>query len=155
MVPSLLAQDYVMMTCDVIQNAVNLIKLLWQQKQYSARYFLKEFPNRNWTLGGLNHLLRKIDNFGSVDRTVAGWYSSLIFSQLLVITLCVFIHDDRLIHKIKSRQWFGAADFCCLRLVLHYLDDILCKNYNYIFLFVQVMPKIIVVPFFSGRSVDP
>ena len=42
----------------------------------------------------------------------------------------------------------GAADFCCVRLVSHYLSDILWKNYNYIFLFVKVMPKILVVPFF-------
>ena len=46
----------------------HLIKLLRQEKHYSARYFLKEFSNRNWTLGGLNKLLRKIDDFGSVDR---------------------------------------------------------------------------------------
>ena len=51
---------------------MHLIMLLRQEKQYSVRYFLKEFPNRNWTLGEFNHLLRKIDNFGSVDRTVAG-----------------------------------------------------------------------------------
>jgi len=44
----------------------HLINLLRQEKHYSARYFLKEFPNRNWTLSGLNHLLKKIDNFGSV-----------------------------------------------------------------------------------------
>jgi len=45
----------------------HLIKLLRQDKHYSARYFLKEFPNRNWTLGRLNHLLKKIDNFGSIE----------------------------------------------------------------------------------------
>jgi len=39
---------------------------LRQEKHYSVRYFLKEFPNRNWTLGRLNHLFRKIDNFDSV-----------------------------------------------------------------------------------------
>jgi len=46
----------------------HLIKLLRQEKHYSARYFLKEFPNRYWTLGGLNHLSKKIDNCGSVER---------------------------------------------------------------------------------------
>jgi len=34
-------------------------------------------------------------------RTVVGWYSSLIFLQLSVMTLCILIHDDRLIHKVK------------------------------------------------------
>jgi len=38
-------------------------------------------------------------------------------------------------------------------LVLHYLDDILCKNYNYIFMFVKVMPETLLVPFFSGHGV--
>jgi len=34
-------------------------------------------------------------------RTVVGWYSSLIFLQLSVMMLCILIHDDRLIHKVK------------------------------------------------------
>jgi len=29
------------------------------------------------------------------------WYSGLIFLQLSVMTLCVLIHDDRLIYKVK------------------------------------------------------
>jgi len=75
MVPSLLAKDYVMMTSFKMpfsREHMHLIKLLRQEKQYSVRYFLKELTNRNWTLGRLNHLLRKIDNFGSFDQTVAG-----------------------------------------------------------------------------------
>jgi len=39
--------------------------------------------------------------FNSDIRTVVGWYFGLIFLQLSVMTLCVLIHDDRLIHKIK------------------------------------------------------
>ena len=39
--------------------------------------------------------------FNSDIWTVVGWYSSLIFLQLSVMTLCVLIHDDRLIHKVK------------------------------------------------------
>jgi len=34
-------------------------------------------------------------------------------------------------------------------LVSHYLNDIPCKNYNYVFAFVKVMPKILLVPFFT------
>src|SRR5215469_8642999 len=44
------------------------IKLLRQNKGYSARKLLKEFPTKEWTLGGLNKLLKKIDVTGSVDR---------------------------------------------------------------------------------------
>jgi hypothetical protein len=44
------------------------IKCLRQNKNYSARRFLKEFPNKGWTLGGLNVLIRKIDGTGSIER---------------------------------------------------------------------------------------
>jgi len=37
---------------------------------------------------------------------------------------------------------------CCISLVLCYLDDMLRKNYNYIVVFVIVMPETILVPFF-------
>jgi len=36
---------------------------------------------------------------------------------------------------------------------LHYLNDILCKNYNYMFVFAKVIPKTLLVPFFSGHGV--
>ena len=39
--------------------------------------------------------------FNSNIRKVVGWYSGLIFLHLSVMTLCVLIHDDHLIHKIK------------------------------------------------------
>ena len=45
------------------------------------------------------------------------------------------------------------ADFCCVSLVLHYLNDILCKNYNYVFVFAKVIHKTLSVPFFSGHGV--
>ena len=39
--------------------------------------------------------------FNSDIRTVVGWYFGLIFLQLSVMTLCILIHDDRIIHKVK------------------------------------------------------
>jgi len=30
-----------------------------EEKQYTARKFLREFPNKKWSRGGLNHLLEK------------------------------------------------------------------------------------------------
>jgi len=57
--------------------------------------------------------------------------------------LCDLIHDDRL----------GAVDFCCVSLVSHYISDIPCKNYNYKFVCVKVIPKTLLVPFFSGHGV--
>lgn len=49
----------------------SLIKGLRELKGYSATRFLREFPTKNWTKGGLTYLLAKIDRRGSVDR-VAG-----------------------------------------------------------------------------------
>jgi len=45
-----------------------LIKVLCQEKGYGARMFIKEFPNKNWSLSSLKKLLTKIDQTGSVDR---------------------------------------------------------------------------------------
>ena len=46
-----------------------------------------------------------------------------------------------------------CGGLCCVRLVSNYLNDIPCKNYNYVFAFVKVIPKILLVPFFSGHGV--
>ena len=37
----------------------HLIKILREEKQYTACKFVKEFPNKKWSRGGLNHLLEK------------------------------------------------------------------------------------------------
>jgi len=39
--------------------------------------------------------------FNSDVQAVVSWYSGLIFLQLSVMTLCILIHDDPLIHKVK------------------------------------------------------
>lgn len=44
------------------------IKNLRQNKQYGAKKFLKEFPQKGWTLGGLKKLIRKIDTTGTAAR---------------------------------------------------------------------------------------
>jgi len=46
-----------------------------------------------------------------------------------------------------------CGGLCCVSLVSHYLSDIPCKNYGCVFVFVKVMPKILLVPFFSGHGV--
>ena len=46
------------------------IKVLRQEKGYGAKKFVKEFPDRNWSLSSLNKLLKKIDQTGIVDRKV-------------------------------------------------------------------------------------
>ena len=44
------------------------IKFLRETKHYGAKRFLKEFPHKGWTIGGLNKLIKKIDSTGSVQR---------------------------------------------------------------------------------------
>ena len=45
----------------------HLTKVLRKEKQYTVHKFLKEFPNKKWSLGGLNYLLgKKWDKFGCV-----------------------------------------------------------------------------------------
>lgn len=44
------------------------IKFLRQNKQYGAKKFLKEFPQKGWSLGGLKKLIRKIDTTGTAAR---------------------------------------------------------------------------------------
>lgn len=45
-----------------------LIKHYRLDKGFSARRILSEFPEKDWSLGGMNHLLKKIDETGSVER---------------------------------------------------------------------------------------
>ena len=46
----------------------HVIKCLRQTKRYSAKQLLKKFPEKQWTLRGLNHLIRKIDIIGDIHR---------------------------------------------------------------------------------------
>ena len=45
-----------------------VIKFLREQKGYSAKRFLKEFPQKDWSKSGLEYLIRKIDVTSSVQR---------------------------------------------------------------------------------------
>ena len=44
------------------------IKFLRQMRGYSAKQLLKVFPEKQWTLGGISHLIRKVDIVGNVHR---------------------------------------------------------------------------------------
>ena len=45
-----------------------VIKFLRQNKNYGAKRFLKEFPEKGWSCSGLEKLLRKIDTTGTTQR---------------------------------------------------------------------------------------
>lgn len=45
-----------------------VIKFLRETKHYGAKRLIGEFPTKNWSLGGLKKLLRKIDERGTANR---------------------------------------------------------------------------------------
>jgi len=47
-----------------------LIKNLWKSKGYSARRFIKEFPDKNWFRMGLDYVLKKLRQTGTVEWKV-------------------------------------------------------------------------------------
>ena len=49
---------------------LHMIKGLRESKIYSSRQFLREFPEKHWTRGGLNNLLKKMRVTGSVNRVI-------------------------------------------------------------------------------------
>ena len=49
-----------------------LIKELRMAKGYGAKRFMKEFPLKNWSIAGLNRLIKNIDDYGSADRRHGG-----------------------------------------------------------------------------------
>ena len=68
----------------------HVIKLLRQTKGYSAKQLLKMFPEKRWTLGGLNHLIRKIDIIGDIHRKPGS----------------AIDRDAHALSLIKSRIWY-------------------------------------------------
>ena len=46
----------------------HVITFLRQTTGYSTKQLLKMFPEKQWTLGGLNHFIRKIDIIGDIHR---------------------------------------------------------------------------------------
>jgi hypothetical protein len=49
-----------------------LIKNLYLIKGYGSKRLLEEFPTKNWTLGGLEYLLKKLRQTGTTDRRQGG-----------------------------------------------------------------------------------
>jgi len=45
-----------------------LIKVLCQEKSFGAKEFIKEFPNKSWSLSSLKKFLMKTDQIGTVDH---------------------------------------------------------------------------------------
>jgi len=45
-----------------------LIKSRYEYKDYNARQFITEFPDKGWTKNCINRLLVKLKKLGTVDR---------------------------------------------------------------------------------------
>ena len=50
----------------VFSEDKHAIKFLRQNKPYDAKRFIKEFPQKEWNLGGLKALIRHLDKEGTV-----------------------------------------------------------------------------------------
>ena len=46
----------------------SFVNILRQEKHYGAKRFLKEFPNRNWSITALNRLIAKTEATGSAEK---------------------------------------------------------------------------------------
>ena len=79
----------------------HIIKYLHQSKRYGSVCLLKEFPNKSWTRGGLDKLLKKIDSLDTVSRIRAEvgrgpldqrTIDNAVVEWLLHLTACVNAH---------------------------------------------------------------
>lgn len=46
----------------------HVIKVLRKEKHYGSKRFLREFPSKNWSRRGLDHLIQKIDETDTIAR---------------------------------------------------------------------------------------
>jgi len=57
-----------------------LIKKLYL-KRYTAKTLTDEFPEKRWTKHGVNKLLKKLQNTGTVDRAKKRSHNNRLFSE--------------------------------------------------------------------------
>jgi len=79
-----------------------LIKSLRENKKHGAKWLLKMFPNKNWSLGGLKMLIKKIDNTGIV-WTVRGWPLPNTSNN----SICIFNFFDQRFQSTKLHFLLG------------------------------------------------
>ena len=57
-----------------------LIKSLYL-KRYSAKRLTDEFPEKSWTKHGVNKLLKKLQDTGTVERVTKRSHNNRLFSE--------------------------------------------------------------------------
>jgi len=45
-----------------------LIKNVWESKKYGVRLLFKEFPNKKWSVRGVEDFLKRLRTTGSIER---------------------------------------------------------------------------------------
>jgi len=99
-----------------------LIKVLRQEKGYGAKKFIREFPNKNWSLSSLNKLLTKIDQTGSVDCKPGSGKKHMIriaqnvdSVEELVLSQKSALGTDKTIHQIAKETGISKAKLLCCK----------------------------------------
>jgi len=74
-----------------------LNKNLWKSKGYSARRFIKEFPDKNWNRTGLDYVLKKLRQTGTVERKVGSGRrrSSRTMQNIYVVEDLIISQEDK------------------------------------------------------------
>jgi hypothetical protein len=84
----------------------HLIKGLRQSKSYSSRKFIREFPEKKWSRRGLDCLIKKIDETGSIKRKPGSGRprSQRTAANVELVEELVLSQDDRPQTHLSQRQ---------------------------------------------------
>jgi len=74
-----------------------LIKNLWKSKGYSARRFIEEFPDKNWNRMGVDYVLNKLCQTGTVEWKVGSgqWRSSRTTQNIDAVEDLIVSQEDK------------------------------------------------------------
>ena len=82
-----------------------VIKFLRKNKHYGSKKFIRKFPDKGWTVSGLNKFLRKIDLTGSSERRAGKScvrYLTFEFSDANdVIVTSIFMPETSYLNQCK------------------------------------------------------
>jgi len=82
------------------------IKFLRDTKLYGAKRLLAEFPAKQWSLGGLNKLLKKIDETGSIERSKGA--GQLCCTMFLKTPQTQIILQDSTYCRLRDSSFTGS-----------------------------------------------
>jgi len=97
-----------------------LIKNLWKSKGYSARRFIKEFPDKNWNRMGLDYALKKLRQTGTVEwkvgsgrRVVLCWVCVSVWVKNFRVTNLKFLtHNLGVLNNVDEANKASCVTKC-------------------------------------------